>query len=264
MQQLLNKIIEVCTTAGTRILLAIVVWIAGRFLIRKLVAFLQKRDLLRKMEPTVASFVGNFINILLNILLILTVINILGVPMASVVTVLAAAGVAVGMSLQGALSNLAGGIMLMFFRPFSVGDYVSAGGEEGTVKGIALFYTTLLTSDNKRVMIPNGTLMNANITNYSSEGMRRVDLAFSCGKGESVQKVETLMISCLSAQKKVLKDPAPFARLTGGTDQALQFSVRVWCRTADYWDVYYDLLERVVTAMNEAGISAPAIRVTQA
>ena len=262
MQQLLNKIIEVCTTAGTRILLAIVVWAAGRFLIRKLVAFLQKRDLLRKMEPTVASFVGNFINILLNILLILTVINILGVPMASVVTVLAAA--AVGMSLQGALSNLAGGIMLMFFRPFSVGDYVSAGGEEGTVKGIALFYTTLLTSDNKRVMIPNGTLMNANITNYSSEGMRRVDLAFSCGKGESVQKVETLMISCLSAQEKVLKDPAPFARLTGGTDQALQFSVRVWCRTADYWDVYYDLLERVVTAMNEAGISAPAIRVTQA
>ena len=206
MQQLLNKIIEVCTTAGTRILLAIVVWAAGRFLIRKLVAFLQKRDLLRKMEPTVASFVGNFINILLNILLILTVINILGVPMASVVTVLAAAGVAVGMSLQGALSNLAGGIMLMFFRPFSVGDYVSAGGEEGTVKGIALFYTTLLTSDNKRVMIPNGTLMNANITNYSSEGMRRVDLAFSCGKGESVQKVETLMISCLSAQEKVLKD----------------------------------------------------------
>lgn len=263
MQQFLQKIIDFCTTAGTRIILALVVFMIGRFIIKKLVAFLKKKDVLRKMEPTVASFVGNFINIGLNVLLILTVINILGVPMASVITVLGTAGVAIGLSLQGALSNFCGGIMLMFFRPFSVGDYVIAGGEEGTVKSIAIFYTTLITVDNKRIMLPNGTLMNANITNFSSEENRRVDLAFTCARGEDVTKTQDLMMKILEDNPKVMKTPEPFARLTGGTDASLEFSVRAWCRNADYWDLYYDLLEGITDSMTAAGVKAPATRIRQ-
>ncbi len=263
MQETLNKLIDTCTSAGIRIVLAAVVFFIGRFIIGKLVAFLQKKDVLRKMEPTVASFTGNFIRISLNILLILTVINILGVPMASVVAVVGSAGVAIGLSLQGALSNFCGGLMLMFFRPFSVGDYVSAGGEEGTVKSIAIFYTTLVTVDNKRIMIPNGALMNANITNYSSETDRRVDLEFSCARGEDVEKVQSLMLDILKKDPKVMETPEPFARLTGGTENALTFSVRAWCRNEDYWDLYYDLLQKVTGAMTAAGVESPAMRILQ-
>lgn len=263
MDQWLDRLIEFCTSAGIKILLALAVFFFGRFFIRKLLSFLKKKDVLKKMDPTVASFVGNLVNILLYIILILTVINILGVPMTSIVALFATAGVAVGMSLQGALSNFCGGIMLMFFRPFSVGDYVSAGGEEGTVKSIAFFYTTLITVDNKRILIPNGTLMNANVTNFSSEGRRRVDLEFTCGKGEHIHKVEELMGKTLPEVDGIITDPEPFVRLTGITDQALVFSVRVWCRNADYWDIYYDLLEKIITAMDQAGISAPALKIVQ-
>lgn len=263
MQEMFDKLISTFTSAGIRLGMALLAFFIGRFIIRKLVAFLKKKDLLRKMEPTVASFTGNFINISLNVLLILTVINILGVPMASVITVLGTAGVAVGLSLQGALSNFCGGIMLMFFRPFSVGDYVSAGGEEGTVKSIAIFYTTLTTIDNKRIMIPNGSLMNANITNYSSEENRMVSLEFTCARGEDAAKIQSLMLDVLKADPRVMKTPAPFARLTGQSDSAMQFSARAWCRNEDYWNLYYDLLESIVSRMEKADVSAPAARIVQ-
>ena len=170
MSEFAKTAVDLCTNAGGKILLAIAVFIIGRIVIKKIIGFIEKRDALKKVDPTVGSFAANFIKILLNIVLILSVISILGVPMASVVTVLATAGLAVGMSLQGALGNLAGGIMLLIFRPFNVGDYVQAGGEEGTVRDIALFYTIIMTNDNRRITVPNGTLMNSNVTNFTCEG----------------------------------------------------------------------------------------------
>ena len=261
MAEFTKAAVDLCTNAGGKILLAIVVFIVGRIVINKIVGFLEKREALKKVDPTVGSFATNFIQILLHIVLILSVISILGVPMASVVTVLATAGLAVGMSLQGALGNLAGGIMLLVFRPFNVGDYVQAGGEEGTVRDIKLFYTILMTNDNRRIIIPNGTLMNSNVTNFTCEGRRRVDLVFSCGKGEDIDRVQKLMVEEMEKNGKVLKDPAPFARFSGGTNESMEFTVRAWCNTADYWDVYFDLLQNTATAMGKAGISAPAVRV---
>ena len=261
MEEFTKAVIDLCTKAGGKILLAIIVFIVGRLIIGKIVGILEKREALKKVDPTVGSFATNFIKILLYIVLALSVISILGVPMASVLTVLASAGLAVGMSLQGALSNLAGGIMLLVFRPFNVGDYIQAGGGEGIVRDIKLFYTILMTGDNKRISIPNGTLMNSNVTNFTCEGKRRVDLVFSCGKGEDIEKVQKLMLEEVEKNEKVLKDPAPFARFSGGTNESMEFTVRVWCLTGDYWDVYFDLLKNTATAMGNAGISAPAVRV---
>jgi small conductance mechanosensitive channel len=194
-------------------------------------------------------------------MLIIAVINILGVPMAQVIAVLASAGVAVGLALQGALSNLAGGILLMIIRPFNVGDYVDAAGASGVVQSINLFYTVLLTVDNKRITVPNGSLMNANVVNYSTEALRRVDMTFGCAKGEAPAAIQDLMMEVVKANGKVLADPAPFARLSGGTNEAMEFTVRAWCKGEDYWDVYFDLTQAITEAMGAKGVQAPAVRV---
>ena len=261
MTEFMKSAVDICTQAGGKIILALLVFIIGRIVIKKIVNVVSNLKALEKMDATVHSFATNFVKIVLYVVLVLSIVNILGVPMASVVTVLATAGLAVGMSLQGALGNLAGGIMLLVFRPFNVGDYVSAGGEEGVVKSIALFYTVLTTTDNRRITIPNGTLMNANVTNFSSEPLRRVDLVFACGKGEDVAKVQDLLLKTISGHKLVLSDPAPFARLSGGTNEAMEFTVRAWTKSENYWDVYFDLTQSVTTAMGGAGISAPAVRI---
>ena len=265
MNEFVSKVVELCTTAGSKILLALVVFIVGRIVIKKIMKFLQTGKAVNKigqLEPTVRSFSLNFVHILLNIILVLSIISILGIPMASVVTVFATAGLAVAMSLQGALSNLAGGIMLLIFRPFNVGDYVAASGEEGVVKEIALFYTILTTVDNKRIIIPNGALMNANVTNFSAEPYRRVDLGFACAKSEDVSKVTGIMKEVMAKNPKVLNTPAaPFAALTGGTNEAMEFTVRAWTETANYWDVYFALTEDITNALGAAGIHAPALRV---
>ena len=261
MNEFLSKAVDLCTAAGGKLVLALLVFIIGRIVIGKLLQVMGKVKGLEKLDPSVRSFALNFVKVLLNVLLILSIISILGVPMASVVTVLATAGVAVGMSLQGSLSNLAGGIMLMIFRPFNVGDYVSTAGAEGVVKEITLFYTIMTTIDNCRVIIPNGSLMNANVTNFSCEPQRRVDLVFSCAKGEDVKAVQQLMLDVMEKNPQILKDPAPFASLSGGTNESMEFTVRAWCESDDYWDVYFALTQDITVAMGNAGIHAPAVRV---
>ena len=252
---------DLCVNAGGKIVLALLVFIIGRIIIGKLVDMVRRGKAFEKMDPTVRSFMTNFVNVALYVILVISIISVLGVPMASVITVLASAGVAVGLALQGALSNLAGGIMLLVFRPFNVGDYVNAAGEEGVVKEIALLYTVLTTTDNKRIIVPNGSLMNANVTNFSAEETRRVDLTFSCAKGEDIQKVQDIMISVMNRNEKLLKDPAPFAQISGGTNEAMEFTVRAWCATADYWDVYFGLIQKIAEALGAAGVQAPAVRV---
>ena len=264
MESFVNKAIEIATDAGSKILLALLIFIIGRIIIGKILKIIDKSSFTQKMEPTVKSFLHSFIKIGLYVILVISIINVLGVPMASVITVLASAGVAVGLALQGALTNLAGGILIMLLRPFKVGDYVASAGEEGVVKEITLFYTTLLTVDNRRIIIPNGTLMNANVTSFSTEETRRVDLVFSCGKGENVQKVQDLMIGVMKKNSLVLKNPAPFAQLSGGTNEAMEFTVRAWSKTADYWDTYFQLTQQITEALGEAGVKAPAVRIIQA
>lgn len=262
MSELLAKIMDIGAHAGSKILLAIVVFAIGRIVIGKVMGALSRGKAMEKLDPTVRSFTVNFVKILLYIILIISIIGILGVPMASVVAVLASAGVAVGLALQGALGNLAGGIMLMIFRPFNVGDYVSAGDAEGVVKDITLFYTVITTIDNKVVTVPNGTLMNANVTNFTREPKRRVDLVFSCAKGEDVQKIQDTMVEVMKANPLVTSDPAePFAHISGGTNEAMEFTVRAWTDTANYWDTYFALNQEIVEALGKLGVKAPAVRV---
>ena len=264
MQEFINKAIDIATNAGSKIILAIIIFIIGRIIIGKIVKMFQSGKISEKLDPTVKGFLANFVKIGLYAVLIISIISVLGVPMASVVAVLASAGLAVVMALQGSLSNLAGGIMLMVFKPFKVGDYVSSSGEEGVVQEITLFYTTLLTTDNRRIIIPNGTLMNANVTNFSSEATRRVDLVFSCGKGQDVQAIQDLMTGVMNDNPLVLKDKAPFAQLSGGTNEAMEFTVRAWTKTENYWDTYFQLTQQITEAMGKAGIAAPAVRIINA
>ncbi|MBR3586160.1 MAG: mechanosensitive ion channel family protein [Oscillospiraceae bacterium] len=257
----MEALANLCTTVVGKVLLAIVVWFVGKFIVSKIMGLVGKIKVLEKVEPNTRTFVLSALKWLLYVVLVVSIVAILGVPMASVITVLGTAGAAIALSLQGSLSNLAGGIMLVIFRPFKVGDFVEASGVTGTVKEITLFYTVLNTVDNCRINVPNGALMNANIIDYSAEETRRVDLTFASAKSEDPQKIQSLMLEVMDQNEKVLKDPAPFARISGGTNEAMQFTVRAWCKTADYWDVYFDLTQAITEKLGENGVQAPAVRV---
>ena len=257
----MEALTNLCTTVVGKVLLAIVVWFVGKFIVNKLLGLVGKIKVLDKIEPNTRTFVLSALKWLLYVILVVSIVAILGVPMASVITVLGTAGAAIALSLQGSLSNLAGGIMLVIFRPFKVGDFVEASGVTGTVKEITLFYTVLNTVDNCRINVPNGALMNANIVDYSAEATRRVDLSFASAKSEDPKKIQDLMLDVMEQNEKVLKDPAPFARLSGGTNEAMQFTARAWCKTEDYWDVYFDLTQAITEKLGENGVQAPAVRV---
>ena len=257
----MEALTNLCTTVVGKVLLAIVVWFVGKFIVSKILGLVGKIKVLDKIEPNTRTFVLSALKWLLYVILVVSIVAILGVPMASVITVLGTAGAAIALSLQGSLSNLAGGIMLVIFRPFKVGDFVEASGVTGTVKEITLFYTVLNTVDNCRINVPNGALMNANIVDYSAETTRRVDLSFASAKSEDPKKIQNLMLEVMRQNEKVLKDPAPFARLSGGTNEAMQFTARAWCKTEDYWDVYFDLTQAITEKLGESGVQAPAVRV---
>lgn len=257
----MEALANLCTTVVGKVLLAIVVWFVGKFIVSKIMGLVGKIKVLEKVEPNTRTFVLSALKWLLYVILVVSIVAILGVPMASVITVLGTAGAAIALSLQGSLSNLAGGIMLVIFRPFKVGDFVEASGVTGTVKEITLFYTVLNTVDNCRINVPNGALMNANIVDYSAEATRRVDLSFASAKSEDPKKIQSLMLDVMEQNEKVLKDPAPFARLSGGTNEAMQFTARAWCKTEDYWDVYFDLTQAITEKLGENGVQAPAVRV---
>lgn len=258
---LVTQFIAWCMTIAPKLLGALIVFLVGKILIGKVIGMLEKNHAIAKLDGSVRSFSMSAIKAALYVILFVTIINIMGVPMASVVAVIASAGVAVGLALQGALSNLAGGIMLVLFKPFRVGDYVDAAGVSGTVKEVSLFYTVIITTDNRHISVPNGSLMNANVVNYSTEPLRRVDLAFACAKSETPANIQNIMLDVMNANAKVLQDPAPFARVSGGTNEAMQFTVRAWCKNEDYWDVYFDLNQSITEALGAANVQAPAVRI---
>ena len=257
----MEKIKEMLAGAGGNIVTAILVTIVGLIVIKYIMKVLHKLKSFEKLDQTIARFILNLIKWILYVMLIIAVISILGVPMAQVIAVLASAGVAVGLALQGALSNLAGGTLLMIMRPFNVGDYVDAAGASGVVQSINLFYTVLLTIDNKRITVPNGSLMNSNVVDYTAETKRRVDLVFSCAKSEKPAEIQQCILDAVATSKYALTDPEPFARISGGTNESMEFTVRVWCKTEDYWDLYFELNQLIVEAFAAKGVQAPALRV---
>lgn len=245
------------TTAGMDLLRGIIILVVGFFLVRWVVKIIERNEHKMKMEPTLRGFVKNLIRILLYVLVILTAVNTMGVPMTSIITLLGSAGVAVSLALQGVLGNLIGGFILLLFKPIRAGEYVKIGENEGTVKNIGTFYTEIATADNRHINLPNGTLTNTAIVNYSRAGTRRLDLTFSVGYEQNIDKVYEVLRKVVSEEKELLEEPAPSVHLVKCGDNALDFTVRVWVTGPNYWPVNFRLLEKCRRALDEAGMPSP-------
>ena len=257
MDQLIQQAITMGMQAGKSILLAIVIAVVGRYAIKfinKVVARMLER---RNVEPTVQSFLKSFINILLVILLIITVIGTLGVNTTSLAALLASAGLAVGMALSGNMQNLAGGLILLFFKPYKVGDFIEAQGVSGTVKAIQIFHTILTTPDNKVLFIPNGPLSSSTVINYSRNEIRRVDFTISVEYGTDVELVKSVTLDLMKSDSRILEEPAPFIAVKEMANSSVDFTLRVWTNAAEYWNVFFDTNERIYAEYNKQGIKFP-------
>lgn len=257
----IDQVIDQITTTGIEmgksVLFAIVLAVAGRYVIKfinRLVAGMLER---RNVEPTVQSFLKSFVNITLIVLLIITVVGTLGVNTTSLAALLASAGLAVGMALSGNLQNLAGGIILLFLKPFKVGDFIEAQGVSGTVKAIQIFHTILTTPDNKELFIPNGALSSGNITNYTKNDLRRVDFSIGVEYGTEAEKVKRVTLDLLKQDSRIMADPAPFIAIKELGDNGVIYVIRVWAKATDYWGVFFDTTERIYAEYNKEGIGFP-------
>lgn len=262
LEQVIQQVITFCVDAGKSILLAAVIFIAGRFLIsvvNRLVAQMMER---RKIDATIQSFLRSFINILLTILLLISVVSALGVNTTSFAALLASAGVAVGMALSGNLQNLAGGLIILLFKPYKVGDYVDAQGVSGTVKEIQIFHTVLITPDNKIIYVPNGSLSSGSVTNYSLSQLRRVDWTVGVEYGTEIEKVRQTVLDLIKKDSRILTEPAPFIALSALADSSVNITIRVWVKNEDYWGVFFDMNQNIYEVFNREGISFPFPQVT--
>ena len=245
------------STAGVDLLRGLAVLAVGLFLVHWVLKILERYETKMKIEPTLRGFIKNLVRILLYVLVVLTAANTMGIPLTSIVTLLASAGVAVSLAMQGVLTNLIGGFILLLFKPIKAGEYVRIGDNEGTVKTIGAFYTEMATADNRHVNLPNGTLTNTAIINYSREGTRRLDLTFSVSYESNLDQVYEVLKQVVSEEKALLAEPAPTVNLSKCADSGLDILVRVWVNTADYWPVNFRMLENCKRALDDAGIEIP-------
>lgn len=253
----IQNLIDSGISAGKHIIAAVVIFIVGRFLIKlinRLVASILQR---RHIEISVQTFLSSLVNIILTILLIITVIGALGVNTTSFAALIASAGVAIGMALSGNLQNFAGGLIILLFKPYRVGDFIDVCGVQGTVSAVQIFHTILLTPDNKAVYLPNGSTSSSTITNYSRENKRRIEWTFGIDYGEDVNRARTAILSVITADARILNEPAPFVAVGGLSDSSVDIIVRVWVPTEEYWNVYYDMHQRVYETFNEQKINFP-------
>ena len=252
-----SQITELVYTYAPKLLGAIVVYIIGNMVIKWMVKSFDKVLTKRETDESLKPFLRSLFGALLKTLLIISVLGMLGVQMTSFIAVLGAAGLAVGMALSGTLQNFAGGVIILLFKPYRVNDFIEAQGYTGIVKEIQIFTTILLTTDNKTVYIPNGPLATGSLINYSAEPIRRVDLSYGIAYGDSVQKAREIITSVITADKRILKDPEHFIGLGELADSSVNLTTRVWVKTEDYWDVFFDMNEKVYEAFDKGGISIP-------
>ena len=257
-QQLIDSGIQ----AGGHILKAVIVFLVGRFLIRMLNRLVRRLMDKRNVDISIKTFVRSLVNILLTVLLIISVVGALGVETTSFAALLASAGVAVGMALSGNLQNFAGGLVILLFKPYKVGDWIDAQNVSGTVKEIQIFHTILTTADNKLMYVPNGALSSGVVTNYSNQTTRRVEWIVGVDYGEDYNKVEKVVREVLAADKRILDDPAPFIALHALDASSVNVVARVWVNSADYWGVYFDINKAIYATFNEQGINFPFPQLT--
>ncbi len=248
---------ELIITYGIKFALAIVIFVVGRWVAKALTNVLVKMMEKAKIDKTLVSFSRNIAYTLMLVFVIIAALGQLGVETTSIAAVIAAAGLAVGLALQGSLSNLAAGVMIVLFRPFKVGDFIDAAGTSGTVDDLNIFTTTLKTLDNKSVIVPNSKITDGNITNFSANSTRRIDLTFGIGYDDDLKAAKKLLMKIVKADKRVLKDPEPFVAVSELADSSVNFVVRVWVERTDFAAVKHDMLEKVKLEFDAAGISIP-------
>ncbi|MDD6890786.1 MAG: mechanosensitive ion channel [Bacteroidales bacterium] len=260
---LLERLLTWGMEVGKDIIGAILIYVVGRFIIRQITRLISKILEKRKLEISVQTFLKSLLSLLLNLILAFAIIGKLGVETTSFAALLASAGVAIGMALSGNLSNFAGGLIILVFKPFRVGDYIDAvGGASGTVKEIQIFHTILGTPDNRVIFVPNGALSSNAVTNYSKEGLRRVDFSFGVEYGADFHQVKQVLGDIIAADSRVLQTPEPFIALGELAASSVNITVRVWVKAADYWDVKFGLTQAVYDTFNEKGISFPFPQLT--
>ena len=242
---------------GKKLLICIIVYIIGRKLIQLLNKALERLMNSRKLDMSVISFLTSLINILLTVVLLITIINILGINNSSFIALFASFGVAMGMALSGTMQNFAGGVMILFFRPYKIGDYIQAQGQEGTVKSIQIFNTVLITSDNRTIYVPNGGLSNNIIVNFNNQNTRRIEWSVGVDYGTDYDKAKSVIQSILSSDKRILNDPRPYIALKALSESSVDILIRVWVKRTNYWDVYYDINEQIYKIFEVNGINIP-------
>ena len=261
-EQLIHNLIDTGMRVGESIIGAIILYVIGRFIIKWINKLIAKVLEKRKLEISVQTFLKSLVSILLNLILAFAIVSILGVETTSFSAILASAGVAIGMALSGNLSNFAGGLIILVFKPFKVGDVIDAQGVCGAVKEILIFHTILATPDNRIIYIPNGALSSNTITNLSKEDIRRAEWDFGVEYGEDFGRVKAVLERVIAADKRILTTPAPFIALGNLSASSVDIKVRVWMKSSDYWDVYFDMNKVVYEEFNKENIGFPFPQLT--
>ncbi len=253
----LDTAIELSMSYGPKLILAIVTLFVGLWIIGILSRGLEAAFERSGLEETLRKFLRSLTNIGLKALLLISVAAMIGIETTSFIAVLGAAGLAVGLALQGSLANFAGGVLILIFRPYKVGDFIDAAGHMGTVRGIEIFSTVLTTGDNKTIIIPNGAISNSPIINFSKQATRRVDIVFGVGYDDDLKKAKEVLTSLIQADERIHADPEPLIVVSNLGDSSVDITTRSWVNSADYWGVYFDLVENAKLAFDENGISIP-------
>lgn len=255
---LFNLAVQKTIEFAPKVILAILTVIIGFWIIRIVVRGIEKALSLRKMDASLRHFLESIVSVLLKVLVLLAAVSMIGVETTSFVAILAAAGFAIGLAMQGSLSNFAGGVMILLFKPFKIGDFVTIDGESGTVHKIEILATVLKTPQNVTIFVPNGPAFAGNITNYSTEENRRLDMTFGIGYDDDIKKAKEILTKLFTSDKRVLKEPAEVAVLVAElADSSVNFSVRAWVKSSDYWGVHFDMMEQVKLEFDKEGISIP-------
>lgn len=257
MEDLLLKIQEWVALYGFKIIAALVIFIVGRWISRGLKGLTGRILTRRKVDPTIVSFVEHLVYIALLTFVVIAALAQLGIQTTSFIAVIGAAGLAIGLALQGSLANFAAGFLMIIFKPFKAGDYIEGAGVAGTVEGIQVFTTVLRTADNKTIIVPNAKIMGDNITNYSAKETRRVDLLFGVSYSDDIDKVRRILQNIVDSDPRILKDPESMIIVKELAESRVNLEVRAWVKTGDYWGVYFDTLEKAKRKFDAAGVSIP-------
>lgn len=239
------------------IVMALAIFIVGKMVVGMLVKVAKNIMIKAHVDAILVNFIGSIVSTVLLLFVVIAALNQLGVDTTSLIALIGAAGLAIGLALQGTLQNLASGVMLIIFRPFKDGDFVEAGGVSGVVEQISIFTTTMRTGDNREIIVPNGAIFGGTITNYSKRETRRVDMVFGISYDDDIKKAKDIMTRILQEDERVLKDPAPLVAVAELADSSVNFNVRPWVKTGDYWNVYFDTHEKIKLTFDAEGVSIP-------